>query len=68
MEASWLGDAGHSASESGPVEFTVIETAVDDEGEAPSGGIPGFPLGSIILGLAASVGLIYRIRRGPGAL
>ena len=63
VEASWQGDAGHVASESSPVEFTVIEAIAEDEGEAPSGGIPGFPLGSIILGLVLSMSLLYVIGR-----
>lgn len=67
VEASWLGDVGHSASESGTVEFTVFEAVAEDE-EAPSGGFPGFPVGSITLGLAASLGLLYKMKRDPGTL
>jgi len=66
VEASWQGDAGHVASESSPVEFTVIEAGAEGEGAAPSGGIPGFPLGSIILGLVLSMSLLYVIGRNQG--
>ena len=66
VEASWQGDAGHVASESSAVEFTVFDGIAEGEGEEQSGGIPGFPLGSIVLGLGLSLSLLYVIGRNQG--
>jgi hypothetical protein len=55
-----------SRARSSPIEFTVIETIAEGEGEVPSGGIPGFPLGSIILGLVLSMSLLYVIGHNQG--
>jgi Tol biopolymer transport system component len=54
VEASWEGDMGHMASRSQPLEFSVAEPA-------ERGGIPGFPVESIAIGLA--VWALLRIHR-----
>jgi len=59
VSASWVGDPGHGAAESPPVEFTVVEP----EEPQGRGGIPGFPYLSIAVGLAAVAILIEFYRK-----
>ncbi len=56
VEASWEGDAGHQSSSSQPSEFTVLEP------EEPPGGIPGFPHGSMVIGLLLGALIIWASR------
>jgi len=59
VEASWEGDRGHEASRSQPLEFTVAEPA-------ERGGIPGFPVESVAIGLAVwALARIHRRKSGP---
>jgi len=52
VTGSWSGDAGHTAAESIPVTFTVNpETTPPDQPKDSNGGIPGFPLASILLAM-----------------
>ena len=52
VTGSWKGDAGHTAAESIPVTFTVNpETTPPDQPKDSNGGIPGFPIVSIILAM-----------------
>jgi len=46
IQAEWAGDLGHSGSTSASIGFTVQEETPPDEG------IPGYPVISMILGLA----------------
>jgi hypothetical protein len=48
VQASWVGDSGHSESNSSIQEFTVVE---EPEPEPESGGIPGFYMEAILAGL-----------------
>ena len=48
VQASWMGDSGHSESRSTIQEFTVVE---EPEPEPESGGIPGFYLEAVLVGL-----------------
>ena len=45
-QVSWGGDLGHSESESDTISFTVVEA------ETGGGGIPGFPVSSVVLGVS----------------
>ena len=64
--ASWVGDAGHGEGESSPVSFTVKpETTVPDIPEDSNGGIPGFPLSSIISSIIIVLFLYHKRGIGP---
>lgn len=67
VEASWEGDLGHHASASQTHEFTVLkqeQAAQTVKGGESTGGIPGFPLESLIIGLAISASMLFVSRRG----
>lgn len=55
VQASWIGDPGHSETTSALVEFTVVE---EPEPEPEPEGIPGFYLEAVLVGLA-----IYYLNR-----
>ena len=48
VQASWVGDSGHSETSSALIEFTVVE---EPEPELEPEGIPGFYLEAILAGL-----------------
>ena len=56
VQASWEGDLGHDPSTSGERTFVVEEVVEEPSGD---GGIPGFPVETIILGL--TIGLMLTI-------
>jgi len=60
VQASWEGDLGHDPSTSVERTFVVEQVAEDPSG---GGGIPGFPVETIILGLAVGLVLIILSKR-----
>lgn len=58
--ASWEGDSTHNRSMSQTTSFTVYESEPEPEPEpSDGGGIPGFPLESILLGLIVGIFVLW---------
>ena len=60
VQASWEGDPGHYPSTSVERTFVVKEVAEEQSG---GGGIPGFPVEAVVLGLTIGIVLIILSKR-----
>jgi transglutaminase-like putative cysteine protease len=60
--ASWEGDSNYLGATSQAVEFTVVDPSSSEDEKIGNGGIPGFSVQSIILGLLFGYLLIWFAR------
>jgi transglutaminase-like putative cysteine protease len=61
--ASWEGDSNYFGATSQAVEFKIVDPSSSEDEKIGNGGIPGFPIQSIILGLLFGY-LLMRVRTG----